>query len=121
MERFFRSVVLYCIPLLLSCESAQEAGKKTVQSVFPICFQKPGPEDKNWADCGYDKKAKEWFVNFWDCESGSAQNCAQKKFTAWYRVNKMGEIKQCSGALNKPDQIYSCQPFSLMSYREKQK
>jgi len=123
MKRFFGWMVLLSIPLVLACESEQEAGKKTVQVRFPICFQKPKPEDKNWADCGYDRKTKEWFVNFWDCENGTAQNCTQKKFTAWYRfrVDKKDEIQECSGDMSKPDQVYSCKPFSIKSYREKQK
>jgi hypothetical protein len=115
MKKSLWSIALIALAALCACA---DSSIKVVKQTFPICFSKTPPGAKNWADCKYNKTRKEWEINFWNCPEPGA--CAEKtrQYSAWYRVNKKGEIQKCSGDLSDPQKIYSCQPFTTMSYRK---
>ena len=121
MRKICIILITLLIPILTACagSSKKDPAKKVVEQTFPICFQQPKPGEQSGAECKYNPKLKEWEINFWNCNG--SRDCSQKKYTAWYRVNKKGEIQKCSGDLSEPNQIYSCEPFSTFSYRQEQK
>lgn len=113
MKPFAYIVALFLIPAMAACA---DDSKKVVEQTFPVCFEGQKPGQQSGADCKYNPKQKEWEINFWNCND--SKDCSQKKYTAWYRVDKKGAIQKCSGDLSNPDQIYSCEPFSTFSYRK---
>jgi hypothetical protein len=123
MKKICIILAMLLSPILPACAgcSKKDAARKVVEQTFPICFQQPKPGERSGADCSYNKKMKEWEINFWSCEDPSNCNPKNKQYTAWYQVNKKGEIQKCSGGTGSPDGFYSCEPFSTFSYRQEQK